>query len=71
VSDYPVICENIHTGVIGRSVHGLPRGSKETRCGISVYTNNPSIQLSVEPEGTKVTCYVCNKRLQEAMGGMV
>jgi hypothetical protein len=64
MSIYPVIRENVTTGSIGRYVHAFSTETKSTLCGIDAYAGPPSVQLSVEPEGTKVTCLRCQSALQ-------
>lgn len=61
---YPVIRENVHTGSLGRYVHAFSTEAKGTLCGMSAYDLPAAVQLSVEPEGTTVTCFRC----LEAMG---
>lgn len=58
---YPVICENVNTGRIGRHTHGFRPADKQTLCGISAYGEGKpaGFQLSIEPDGTPITCPRC------------
>ena len=55
----PVVRENVRSGAISRYVHDYRPALRGTLCGLSERTDNPAVQLSVEPEGTTVTCPRC------------
>ena len=58
-STRPVVRENVRSGAVSRHVHDYRPELRGTRCGLGERTDNPAVQLSVEPEGTAVTCPRC------------